>query len=146
MLEIRNCILASPGVEIHVPSGVTLLEPEDVPFEAGISVRSRDKMYRMIWQITDSSDGTTEEGLKVLMEDIQPRSFVIPISPIELNGLSGHCVAYNMRCSGNYEARFSLPNGRQLWFYIITKAGLTIDALMQTQDFATALNAIRKAD
>lgn len=48
MLEIRNCILASPGVEIHVPSGVTLLEPEDVPFEAGISVRSQDNALRIV--------------------------------------------------------------------------------------------------
>jgi len=68
------------------------------------------------------------------------------VTPIVLNGLSGHCVAYTDGRNGNFEARFSLPDNQQVYFYIITEQGVDIEEVMKTQEFQAALSAVRRAD
>ncbi len=146
MLEIINCVLASPGVEIHIPAGVYLLPQDEMPIVNGITLVSHDESYRMIWQINEDDEGNTEEGITQLLEDIKPRCIVRSVTPITVNGLSGHCAAYNDTRCGNYEARFSLPDNQQVYFYIITETGVKIETVMDTPEFQAALNAVRKAD
>lgn len=71
---------------------------------------------------------------------------VQPIRAVEVNGLTGHCIAYNDACYGNYQARFQLPDNRVLLFSVIAQHGTTILAVMETQLFQKALHAARKMD
>lgn len=146
MFEIKNCILTAPGVEIHIPTGCHIQDESGEAFENGITVYSHDEAYRMIWQINDYDEGDTEEGLRSLVEEIQPSGKVWPIQPLIVNGLSGHCVAYQTSRNGNFEARFALPDDQQIYFIIITEKCLSIEELMQKQEFKDALNSVHKAD
>lgn len=146
MLEIRTCVLAAPGIEIRVPAGTFLENPEDREDFDGVTIRSHDGLYRMQWEVVEDVDESTEQGLVQLLEDMESSSIVYPIAPITVNGLTGHCVAYDDSRCGNYEARFDLSEHRQILFYIVTEPGLKIDKIMQTQEFHDALNAVFKTD
>jgi len=146
MLTIKNCVLTSPGIEIHIPSGFCLGSDDESLVYNGITVYSQDETYRMVWQVSEDEDLSTEEGLQFLLEEMSESDIIQPVTPIVVNGLSGHCVAYTDGRNGNYEARFSLPDSQQVYFYIITEQGTEIEDVMKTQEFQTALSAVRKAD
>lgn len=146
MLKIKNCVLASHGIEIQIPSGFYLGCDDESLVYNGVTIYSQDESYRMVWQVNEDDENGTEEGLQYLLEDISKSDVLQPITPIEVNGLHGHCVAYSDGRNGNYEARFSLPENSQLYFYIITEKGISIEDVMNTTEFQTALTAIRKAE
>lgn len=146
MLLMKNCILASSGVEIHIPSGCYLASDEEVYVYNGITVYSHDESYRMVWQVNENEDRSTEEGLQDLLSEMRESEVLKPITPITVNDLTGHCTAYTDGRNGNYEARFMLPDHQQVYFYIITEHGVNIEDVMKTPEFESALNAIRRAD
>ena len=146
MLAIKNCVLTASGVEICIPSGFYLGSDEESLVYNGITVYSKEETYRMVWQVNEDEEHSTEEGLLYLLEEMRESDIIQPVIPIVVNGLSGHCVAYTDGRSGNYEARFSLPDNQQIYFYIITEDGIKIEDVMKTQEFQAALFAIRKAD
>ena len=146
MLTIKNCVLTSSGVEICIPSGPCLGSDDESLVYNGITVYSKDETYRMVWQVNEDEELSTEEGLNYLLEEMCESDIIQPVTPIAVNGLSGHCVAYTDGRNGNYEARFSLPNNQQVYFYIITEQGIEIEEVMRTQEFQAALSAVRRAD
>jgi len=146
MLTIKNCVLTSSGVEICIPSGLCLGSDDESLVYNGITVYSKDETYRMVWQVNEDEELSTEEGLNYLLEEMCESDIIQPVTPIVLNGLSGHCVAYTDGRNGNFEARFSLPDNQQVYFYIITEQGVDIEEVMKTQEFQAALSAVRRAD
>lgn len=146
MLQIKNCVLTAPGVEIHIPQNCYLANgDEETVTDNGIAVYSADKSYRVVWQINEEH-GNTENSLKTLLEEMEDSGVLVPVMPIVINGLAGHCVAYTDGRNGNYEAHFSLPGNRQLYFYIVAEPGVDIEKVMKTTEFREALNAVRRAE
>ena len=146
MLTIKNCVLTSSGIEICIPSGFCLGSDDESLVYNGITVYSQDETYRMVWQVNEDEELSTEEGLHYLLEEMCESDIIQPVTQIVVNGLSGHCVAYTDGRNGNYEARFSLPDNQQVYFYIITEQGIEIEDVMKTQEFQAALSAVRRTD
>ena len=146
MLLIKECVLTAPGVEIHIPSGFYLGSDDESLVYNGITVYCQDETYRMVWQINEDEDRSTEDGVRYLLEEMCESEILLPVTPIVVNGLSGHCAAYTDGRNGNYEARFSLADNRQIYFYIITEQGVDIEEVMKTPEFQKALTSVHRTD
>ena len=126
------------GVSFCIPDGFFLETDPDVNYERGIGAWNPTQTCLYMWVISDDEVGT-REGLEKASCDFKRLS---EITPITLNGLSGHWVAYNTRFEEYYEVRFALPGGKQLAL-ILEKEGGKIKTDMDSQEFKDALSGIR---
>lgn len=151
MFQISSCVITAEGVEIRIPSGTYLTRSEDVAISDGVEVCDQKESFHMLWEIFEDDEHGTEAGLRRLLADARPDNrepdyIVQAVQPVEVNGLTGHCVAYRDEYYGNYEARFQLSDSRLLVFTVVTQPGVDIREIMGTKLFQEALQAARKRD
>lgn len=138
MLMYKQGRLWTEGASICIPDGFFLETDPDINYERGLSAWNSTQSCLYMWVISENEVGT-REGLEEQSCNFKPLS---EITPITLNGLSGHWITYSTPREEYYEVRFALPNKVQL-ILIVEKEGGNIKAVMDSQEFKIALEGIR---
>lgn len=138
MLMYKQGRLWTEGVSFCIPDGFFLETDPDVNYEMGIGAWNTTQSCLYMWVISDDEVGTRER----LEEASCNFKLLSEITPITLNGLSGHWATYRTRCEEYYEVRFALPGKSQLAL-TVEKKGDNIKAVMDSQEFKIALEGIR---
>ena len=92
------------------------------------------------WQIETGCHGTYEE-LRELFIDGSGMFRITDISPIIVNGLPGHHVAYSYKGGQRYEIRLSSGGGNELSFRVESQ-GTDVLTAISTQPVQAAINGI----
>ena len=138
MLMYKQGRFRAEGGSFQMPDGFFLETDPNINYEKGVSAWNSAQSCLSMWVISENEAGT-REGLEEQSCNFKPLS---EITPITLNGLSGHWVTYSTPREEYYEVRFALPNKVQL-ILIVEKAGGNIKAVMDSQEFKIALEGIR---
>ena len=140
-LLYENRKFCACGFAFALPDGFLLnTEPmECFPLGFGAWTPGEEKIY-VEWQIEVGCHGTYEE-LRELFIDDSGMSPLNHISPIIINGLSGHHVMYSDRSGQRYEMRLSSGDGNELSFRV-TSEDTDILTAISTPAIQAAINGI----
>lgn len=141
MLLYKNGRFYGEKVSFLVPDGFYLEVDPEIIGEYGFCAWSPQRDCLCCWRSYDGCGGTAAE----LETRFFPECGCVPLSPvtpIQLNGLSGHFVFYRDLQKQYYEARFDLTDGDQLSFSVEAQ-GKDIRRLMDTPECKAVLTGIQ---
>ena len=117
MLVCYDGKFCAGGFAFSLPDGFALVtEPEEC-LPCGFGAWTPDGRCYVEWEIEVGCRGTLNElqGLFTAGSGMFP---LFDISPILINGLPGHHVAYSYKGGQRYEIRLSSPGGSELSFRV----------------------------
>ena len=117
MLVYQNGRFSAYGFSFTLPDGFILNTEPDVCYTHGLGAWTPDGNCYAEWEIEQDCTGTLNE-LRELFNSGSGMFRINDISPIIINGLPGHHVAYSDRRGQRYEIRLSSGNGNELSFRV----------------------------
>lgn len=138
MLLYKQGRFYTEGVSFLVPDGFYMETLAPVYFENGFMTRDTTKSHSYNWAAYPTEWRAKEELDKRVELDMR---FIDPITPIQINGLSGYWLAF-AGATECYEAQFDLP-GHRLFMLLVDALGDSIRDIMTTSDFKAVLRGIR---
>ena len=108
MFTINSAVIEAQSVSFQIPTGFTLLEPEEPHVNSTLALRAPDGSYSIIISQDRSARSSADELRSILSEG--GYSVLSPISPFTQNGISGHSAAYLSGKGGYWELRLDVPD------------------------------------
>lgn len=141
MLVYYDGRFCAGGFAFSLPDGFALVtEPEEC-LPCGFGAWPPDCSCYIEWEVESDCRGTLDE----LRELFSPGSGMFPItdiSPIIINGLPGHHVAYSYKGGQRYEIRLSSGSGDELSFRVKSQETDILSAI-QSEPVQAAIKNIR---
>lgn len=141
MLLYKNGRFYSEKVSFLLPDGFYFEEDPEINCEHGFCAWSPGKDYLCSWNFYGDCYGTSAE-LESWLSPECGFTALVPVTPIALNGLSGHFLLYQNKQAQYYEARFDLGEGEELSFLAETR-GKDLLGIVSSEEFKAALNGIQ---
>lgn len=148
MFTINSAVIEAQSVSFQIPTGFTLLEPEEPHVNSTLALRAPDGSYSIIIS-QDRSERTSADELRSILSE-GGYSVLSPISPFTQNGISGHSAAYLSGKGGYWELRLDIPNTstdtdapNMLVIQVSTSWGRKILTLMNAQPLQFLLKSIQ---
>ncbi len=143
MLLYKNGRFYGKKVSFLLPDGFYFEDDPDINVEHGFCAWPPEKDYLCSWNFYEDCWGSKAELENWLSPECGFISLT-PITPIQMNGLSGHFLLYKNRQAQYYEARFDLGEGEELSFLTETRErGKDIRQIVVSPPFQAALEGIR---
>ena len=117
MLIYQNGKFSAYGFSFALPDGFILNTEPDVCYTHGFGAWTPEGDCYVEWEIEHGCTGTYNE-LRELFNAGSGMYRINDISPIFVNGLSGHHVMYSDKTGQRYEIRLSSGNGNELSFRV----------------------------
>ena len=144
MLTFQNGGFTACGFAFTVPDGFRINTEPDIGLPDGFGTWSPDGNCYVEWEIEDGCNGTYEE-LKELFV-LGPHSLpLLDISPVIVNGLPGHHVAYSCKRGQCYELRLSAGSSAELSFRVESNTADILTAI-RTPAIRDAINRIHPTE
>lgn len=118
MLQYVNHRFHSKGVSFQIPDGYFLNSEPGEEKDDMLYLYAPDKSFHVMMQIEEDCDGSADE-LETVLDDMAA-TVVYPISPVAVNGLSGHHTTYRTKRTQYYEVWFDISVGVALSIVIET--------------------------
>lgn len=146
MFTINSAVIEAQSVSFQIPTGFTLLEPEEPHVNSTLALRAPDGSYSIIISQDRSARSSADELRSILSEG--GYSVLSPISPFTQNGISGHSAAYLSGKVGYWELRLDIPNAKPnepnaLVIQLSTHWGRGILTFMDAQPLQFLLKSIQ---
>lgn len=140
MLTYNDGKFCAYGFAFIVPDGYIInTEPEEC-FPCGFGAWTPDGKCYVEWEIENGCKGTFNE-LQELFISGSGMFPITDISPIIVNGLPGHHVAYSYKGGQRYEIRLASGDGNELSFRVESKETDVLTAI-GSQPVQTAIKGI----
>lgn len=119
MLLYKGEKFHTQGIVFTIPDGF-LIDPAPAAIpQNGLIAYTPDERYIVEWDVEEGCHGTKEELEELFLPD-SPFIPLCPITPISVNGLSGHQVMCRSNADQRWEMRFSIKDGIELSVCIYT--------------------------
>ena len=117
MLVYQNGRFSAFGFSFALPDGFILNTEPDVCYTHGLGAWTPEGDCYVEWEIEQGCTGTLNE-LRELFAPGSGMFRITDISPIIINGLPGHHVAYSYKGGQRYEIRLSTGDGNEFSFRV----------------------------
>lgn len=128
MLHYQNGRFDMGKASFILPDGFYVESDIDLTEGSGFCAWDPERKYLFRWRCFRDCEGPAEELKKWFLPDVG----LIPLSeitPVAVNGLTGHGVLYHSRVSEYCEARFDLGEGEQLVLMVESRVEKAKDIL-----------------
>ena len=131
MLLFKGGKFHTHGIAFKIPDGF-LIDPAPAAIpQNGLIAYTPDERYIVEWDVEEGCHGTKEE-LEELFFEGSPFIPLCPITPISVNGLSGHQVMCRSNSDQRWEMRFAAGEGAELSVCVYTN--LKIGRIEEAKD------------
>ena len=131
------------GASFVIPEGFFLDSAPFVPADNGLSLHSPDDKYDLTLSFDNQAQSTYAMLNSLFSKEYGLKPFQ-PITPILINGLSGHYALYHGISDQYYEARFQLDENWHLVILVRTDNIIGIKNIVNAKDFHKILNCVQK--
>ena len=133
------------GISFCLPDGYYLNTDSEISQKFRLEALPQDQSFTMRWLLTEISTKDSYAVLEYLFTEDVGFKPIVPVSPISVNGLTGHqCVGVG-KYQQFYEVQLDLDDGALFGFSIYTRNQYSdIINIIERQDVIWALNQIYK--
>lgn len=143
MLLFKDGCFHALGVCFSIPDGFILETEPNNTLQYGLGAWTPDEKLYVEWEIDQGCNGTYNELSELFSSDIGMLP-ITGITPVSVNGLSGHRVSYRNRNCKFFEVRLAVGPNTEISVTISGTGHQEIDVEKNPQ-LQTVINGIRRS-
>lgn len=144
MLLFKNGKFHVSGVSFAIPDGFYLETEADEIWSNGFQLYAPDRRYTVELRAEESEMTTGEELESILREG--EYEILLPVGPVEVNGLAGHHAVYLSSGYGFYEIRLDLGEAGAFVLLVCTGERERIEAIKESPELRGLIQEIGKSN
>lgn len=147
MLFYKDGRFHAYGVSFQIPDGFYLETCPDEQYDNGFMLYPPDRSFWVQLMVCGDCMDTQKE-FEYTFSDIMSLRSQEGITPVCLDGLSGHQAIYTIWGRPYYEIRLNLPWGKELYNFVlvITTTKISILAAIEHPGVVALIDSIQKSD